>query len=65
RIIAVADVVEAMASGRPYRKALGIEAALKEIKSGRGTLYDEEAVDACLALFEEGLAIPLFEKVIF
>ena len=65
RIIAVADVVEAMASGRPYRKALGIEAALKEIKRGRGTLYDEEAVDACLALFEEGLAIPLFEKVIF
>ena len=65
RIIAVADVVEAMASGRPYRKALGIEAALKEIKSGRGTLYDEEAVDACLALFEEGLVIPLFEKVIF
>jgi len=65
RIIAVADVVEAMASGRPYRKALGIEAALKEIKRGRGTLYDEEAVDACLALFEEGLVIPLFEKVIF
>ena len=65
RIIAVADVVEAMASDRPYRKALGIEAALKEIKRGRGTLYDEEAVDACLALFEEGLAIPLFEKVIF
>ena len=65
RIIAVADVVEAMASGRPYRKALGIEAALKEIKRGRSTLYDEEAVDACLALFEEGLVIPLFEKVIF
>ena len=65
RIIAVADVVEAMASDRPYRKALGIEAALKEIKRGRGTLYDEEAVDACLALFGEGLVIPLFEKVIF
>ena len=65
RIIAVADVVEAMASDRPYRKALGIEAALKEIKRGRSTLYDEEAVDACLALFEEGLVIPLFEKVIF
>ncbi|NLI42129.1 MAG: PAS domain-containing protein [Synergistaceae bacterium] len=65
RIIAVADVVEAMASDRPYRKALGIETALKEIKRGRGTLYDEEAVDACLALFEEGLVIPLFEKVIF
>ncbi len=65
RIIAVADVVEAMASDRPYRKALGIEAALKEIKRGRGTLYDEEAVDACLDLFEEGLVVPLFEKVIF
>ena len=61
RIIAVADVVEAMASDRPYRKALGIEAALKEIKRGCGTLFDEGAVDACLALFEEGLMIPLFE----
>jgi PAS domain S-box-containing protein len=53
RIIAVADVVEAMASHRPYRPALGIERALEEIESGRGTRYDDLVVDACLALFRE------------
>jgi PAS domain S-box-containing protein len=54
RILAVADVVEAMASHRPYRPALGIDAALKEIRAGRGTRYDQQAVDACAALFESG-----------
>jgi PAS domain S-box-containing protein len=54
RIIAVADVVEAMASHRPYRPALGIEAALAEIESGRGSAYDPAVVDACLKLFREG-----------
>ena len=54
RILAVADTVEAMASHRPYRAALGIEAALEEIASKRGTHYDPEIVDACLALFAEG-----------
>jgi PAS domain S-box-containing protein len=53
RILAVADVVEAMASHRPYRPALGIELAFGEIKSGRGTLYDPEVVDACVRLFSE------------
>jgi PAS domain S-box-containing protein/putative nucleotidyltransferase with HDIG domain len=53
RIIAVADVVEAMSSHRPYRPALGIEAALDEIQKNRGILYDPEAVDACLKLFSE------------
>lgn len=53
RIIAVADVVEAMSSHRPYRPALGIEAALAEIERGKGTLYDPKAVDACLRLFRE------------
>ncbi len=51
KILAVADVVEAMASHRPYRPALGIDKALKEIKQGRGKLYDPKAVDACVRLF--------------
>jgi PAS domain S-box-containing protein/putative nucleotidyltransferase with HDIG domain len=54
RILAVADVVEAMASHRPYRPALGIPAALDEIRAGRGTRYDPQIVDACVALFESG-----------
>lgn len=54
RILAVADVVEAMLSHRPYRAALGIEAALEEIARHRDTLYDAAAVDACLKLFREG-----------
>jgi len=53
RILAVADVVESMASYRPYRPSLGIEAALEEIKQNRGTLFDEAVVDACLSLFTE------------
>jgi putative nucleotidyltransferase with HDIG domain len=51
RIIAVADVVEAMASHRPYRASLGIEAALEEIEKNKGILYDNVVVDACLRLF--------------
>jgi HD-GYP domain-containing protein (c-di-GMP phosphodiesterase class II) len=53
RILAVADVVEAMASHRPYRPALGIEPAIEEIVRGRGTAYDTDAVDACVRLFRE------------
>ncbi|MEJ2739096.1 MAG: histidine kinase N-terminal 7TM domain-containing protein [Dehalococcoidia bacterium] len=53
RILAVADVVEAMASHRPYRPALGIDKALDEIIQNRGILYDPEAVDACVSLFNE------------
>lgn len=53
RIIAVADVVEAMCSHRPYRPELGMAAALEEITSKRGTLYDPAAVDACVRLFRE------------
>ncbi|NMC91378.1 MAG: HD domain-containing protein [Smithella sp.] len=53
RILAVADVVEAMATHRPYRPALGLEPALQEITQNRGVLFDEEAVDACLRLFRE------------
>ena len=53
RIMAVADVVEAMASHRPYRPTLGLDAALAEIQKNRGTLYDNTVVDACLKLFRE------------
>jgi len=53
KIIAVADVVEAMASHRPYRHALGIEAALAEITQKKGLLYDPVIVDVCLKLFNE------------
>jgi PAS domain S-box-containing protein len=53
RILAVADVVESMASHRPYRPSLGIEAALEEIEKNRGTLYDNAVADACLRLFRE------------
>jgi len=53
RILSVADVVEAMASHRPYRPSLGIDKALEEIRTNRGRLYDESVVDACLHLFEE------------
>jgi PAS domain S-box-containing protein len=53
RIMAVADVVEAMASHRPYRSALGIEAALEEIEKNKGILYDNDVAVACLRLFRE------------
>jgi len=52
QIMAIADVVEAMSSHRPYRPALGLDAALEEIESGNGTLYLPEVVDACLRLFK-------------
>jgi PAS domain S-box-containing protein len=53
KILAVADVVEAMVSHRPYRAALGIETALGEISKNNGVLYDHEVVDACNKLFTE------------
>jgi PAS domain S-box-containing protein len=53
RIMAVADVVEAMASHRPYRAALGLETALEEIEKNKGILYDDAVADACLKLFRE------------
>lgn len=54
RILAVADVVEAVCSLRPYRPALGIEKGLEEIRKGRGFRYDARVVDACIKLFREG-----------
>jgi PAS domain S-box-containing protein/putative nucleotidyltransferase with HDIG domain len=53
RILAVADVVEAMSSHRPYRAAHTLEEALREIETGAGTLYDSEVADACVRLFRE------------
>jgi PAS domain S-box-containing protein len=53
RIMAVADVVEAMASHRPYRPSLGIDAALAEIEKNKGIFYDDAVADACLRLFRE------------
>ena len=53
KILIVADVVEAMASHRPYRPSLGIERALEQITQNRGILYDPEVVDTCLGLFEQ------------
>jgi PAS domain S-box-containing protein/putative nucleotidyltransferase with HDIG domain len=53
RILAVADVVEAMTSHRPYRPALGIDKALEQVSRNRGVLYDPEVVDVCMKLFTE------------
>lgn len=53
KIISIADVVEAISSNRPYRPAVGINAALEEIEKNKGILYDEEAAEACLKLFRE------------
>jgi len=53
KIICIADVVEAMSSHRPYRPALGIDAALEEISKNKGILYDPKVADVCLKLFKE------------
>ena len=59
RIMAVADVVEAMSSHRPYRSALGLDKALQEIERGRATAYDAVVADACLKLFrDKNYALP-------
>jgi HD-GYP domain-containing protein (c-di-GMP phosphodiesterase class II) len=53
KIIAVADVIEAMSSHRPYRPSLGIDLALEEIERNRGILYDPDVVDICIKLFNK------------
>ena len=55
KILAVADVLDAMMSHRPYRPALGLDAALAELEAGKGTLFDPAVVDACASLFREGV----------
>jgi PAS domain S-box-containing protein/putative nucleotidyltransferase with HDIG domain len=58
RILAVADVVEAISTHRPYRPAIGIDLALEEIDNNKGRLYDTDVVNACLRLFrEKGLTL--------
>jgi putative nucleotidyltransferase with HDIG domain len=60
RILAVADTVEAMSHNRPYRAAIGIDEALKEVETGKDTLYDPIVVDACLKLFRvDGYQFPV------
>lgn len=54
KILSVSDVVEAMASHRPYRPSLGLEDALEEIEKNNGKLYDKEVADICLYLFRNG-----------
>lgn len=58
RILAVADTVEAMASHRPYRPALGIERALEAVRNGAGKAFDPEVVRVCFELFEKGFSWP-------
>ena len=59
RILAVADVVEAMSSHRPYRASKGVDVALDEILAERGTLYDAQVADACVRVFrEDGYEFP-------
>lgn len=53
RILAVADTVEAMSHNRPYRASLGLDKALSELEAGKGSLFDERVVIACLKLFRE------------
>lgn len=53
RILAVADIVEAMSSHRPYRPSLGLDRALKEVIDNKGVFYDPDVVDACLRVFVE------------
>ncbi|MCX7975165.1 MAG: PAS domain S-box protein [Candidatus Aminicenantes bacterium] len=62
KIIAVADVVEAISSHRPYRPALGIEKALEEIVAQKGRLYDPEIVEACQRIFSRGFTFSKLES---
>jgi PAS domain S-box-containing protein len=62
RIIAVADVVEAIASHRPYRPALGLDVAFEEISRNAGVIFDPDVVSACLRLFKEhGYSLPIVD----
>lgn len=60
RVMAVADVVEAMSSHRPYRAGMGLDVALEEITKNSGKFYDPQAVQACLRLFrDKGYTLPV------
>ncbi|MCK4987737.1 MAG: HD domain-containing protein, partial [Desulfobacterales bacterium] len=65
RIVGVVDVVETMASHRPYRPSIGLDKALEEVLKNKGRLYDEKVVNACLTLFnEKGFEFPEPEHVL-
>jgi HD-GYP domain-containing protein (c-di-GMP phosphodiesterase class II) len=53
RVLAVADVIDAMSSHRPYRSPFGIEKVLEEISENRGILYDANVVDAAIRIINE------------
>lgn len=53
KVLAVADVMEAMSSHRPYRASLGVEAAMAELETHKGQLYEATVVDACIKLVQE------------
>jgi PAS domain S-box-containing protein/putative nucleotidyltransferase with HDIG domain len=61
RIVAVADVIESMASHRPYRPALGLDAAMQEVLSGSGTRFDSAVVHAARTVYEDGRLIRTLE----
>ncbi len=63
KILAVADTVEAITNARPYRKALGLDAALKVIQEEKGKTHNIEAVEACLKVFEKGFIFPKYLKL--
>jgi HD-GYP domain-containing protein (c-di-GMP phosphodiesterase class II) len=64
RIIAVADVVEAMTQHRPYRPGLGIDKALAEVTEGAGTRFDADVVKCCLAVFEAGFTFEAGPRIV-
>ncbi len=53
KILSVADIIDAMASDRPYRKSLGLEVAMEELNKNKSTLYDAEIADVCLSLYQQ------------
>jgi len=64
RILAIADVIESMASHRPYRSNLGLDAALQEIDQNSGRLYDKNCAEACLRLFrDKGFHMPTVDRL--
>ena len=58
RVLAVADVIESIATHRPYRPARGMDVALDELKKGRGTTYDGTVIDAFGRLLQNGYQLP-------
>jgi HD-GYP domain-containing protein (c-di-GMP phosphodiesterase class II) len=62
RVLAVADAIEAMAAHRPYRAGVGVQHALDQVRSDRGTKYDTDVVAACMILHKHGGLQPLVAR---